>query len=79
MVTDWVELMSSGKNLVIRKKNSHREGKVDTYNLVPTTFGNQGKLESIFPAGILAFFFKNKGILMTQYILYFDGTVYFHH
>ena len=43
---------------------------------VPTTFGNRGKLPGIFPvrenSGNLAFFFKNKGILMTQYFLYFD-------
>ena len=49
---------------------------------VPTASVNQGKLKGIFPvrekSGNLLFFSKIREFFMTQYFLYFDGTIYFH-
>ena len=52
---------------------------------VPTTSGNQRKLEGILPVreksgNVARFFFQKSGNLMTQYFFsIFDGTIHFDH
>ena len=73
--------VTAANSLLIYFETSEKESLSN--DRVPKASGNQGKLEGIFPvrekSGNLAIFQKsgkNQGILITQYFLYFDDTIF---